>query len=74
MSEQKEILDAKPWWQSRGVIGSAVGIAVSVAVACGVQLPDGFGDQAAEVVFGISGAIAGAVALWGRIKAQKAIK
>jgi hypothetical protein len=68
-----EILDAKPWWQSKGVIGSIVGIAVSAAVAFGVQLPEGFGEDATGIVMGLSGAVASALALYGRVKAAKTI-
>jgi peptidoglycan/LPS O-acetylase OafA/YrhL len=68
-----EILDAKPWWQSRGVIGSIMGIAVSAAVAFGVQLPAGFGEEATGVVMGLVGAVASGLALYGRVKAAKTI-
>ncbi len=74
MSEQKEILDAKPWWQSRGVIGAAVAMACSVAVAFGVQLPEGFGEDATGIILGVSGAVASAIALYGRVRAAKTIK
>jgi hypothetical protein len=69
-----EIVDAKQWWTSKGVIGGIVSFAVSLAVLCGVQLPEDFVGQATEVVLGAVGVASSALAIYGRIKASKTIK
>jgi len=75
MDEQK-----KPWWQSTGVWGSLVAIVASGAGMLGYSV--GPADQAA-IVSGVEQAVhlvtdavalvGAGVALWGRIRATKAI-
>ena len=69
-----ELLDAKPKWQSKCVIGSVVSIIVGLAVAFGIELPEGIGEQATEAVLGVIGAASGVLALYGRVVATKRLK
>lgn len=65
-------METKPWYQSKGVIGGAVAVVVPTAnLIFGIDL-----DQAelTLVLSQIGTAIAGAVALWGRIVATKQIR
>jgi len=64
----------KPWWQSKTVIGGLVALGAGIAGIFGVALgPD---DQAVttDALVGIAGAIGGLLAVYGRIKANRAIK
>jgi len=64
---------AKPWWQSKGVLGAAGTVLVSAAALIGLQLTP---DQAAEVIAhgtAIVTAVTGLIALYGRITAKKPV-
>jgi len=63
----------KPWWQSRTVIGAAVTIISGVASAIGYGIPADVQGQVVDLL-ATGGALAGGVlALWGRIKADRAV-
>lgn len=72
--------NTKAWWQSTGVWGSLVAIVASGAGFAGyVITPDDQAtivtgvEQAVHIGLEVSSFIGGAVALWGRIRATKAI-
>jgi hypothetical protein len=66
--------DTKAWWASKGVWGSLVAMGAGIAGIWGVSVTEA--DQATIVaaISAIAGAVGGMVALWGRVRAGKAIK
>lgn len=62
--------DPKPWWQSRGVIGSLAVIVTQITAAVGVQMD---ASALTEILLQIAGLAAGVLALIGRIHAQQPI-
>jgi hypothetical protein len=77
MSETRDLnnlLDAmeapKPWWQSRGIIGSLVTVAASLAALAGYALDV---EGTTELALGLATLIGGALAWWGRVKAVRPI-
>jgi tetrahydrodipicolinate N-succinyltransferase len=70
--------DVKPWWQSRAIIGGAVSIGAVVAGLFGFNVdPDTQAvivDQGVAIGAAVATVVGGVMAIWGRIKATKAIK
>ena len=60
---------AKPWYRSRGVIGS-IGSMLAATVTIAASLADWGGQLEA----GVLGLVLGGVALWGRLVANAPIK
>lgn len=66
---------AKPWWQSRAVIGGIIaGIGVPLAGAFGYSVSDADAEQMTMLIMGIGSAVGGILAIVGRVKATKAVK
>jgi hypothetical protein len=63
----------KVWWQSKTVWGSIVALLAGVATLAGVKLDATLQDQLAELVVGIVNIVGGAIAWYGRVKAQGAL-
>jgi uncharacterized membrane protein len=66
--------NVKPWWQSRAVIGGLVAFAAGVAGIFGIGVPESVQGSITDNVSAIVAAVAGLVAVYGRIKAQSRIK
>lgn len=65
--------ETKSWWQSRTIWASLVVIAVSVLGLFGIGV--GAEQEAiTETVYAIVTALAGAVAIWGRLRATAKLK
>ena len=66
-----EAFGAKPWYQSRAIIGGLVAILASILGLWGIDL-----DQAAatEIALNAAPLIGGALAVWGRVKATRPIR
>lgn len=65
---------AKPWYQSKTIIGSFVAVGSGVAAAFGIALtPD---DQTAivDVVVAVGASVGGLLAIYGRVKAKQTLK
>lgn len=62
--------EPKPWWQSRGIIGSLVTISASLAALAGYALDV---EGTTELAMGLATLIGGALAWWGRVKAMQPI-
>ena len=65
--------ETKPFWQSRGVWGAVVATACGVAMIWGYHVSPADQGQAVELIYGAVTTIAGAIALWGRVRATKTI-
>jgi hypothetical protein len=63
----------KVWWQSKTVWGSIVALLAGVATLAGVKLDATLQDQLAELIVGIANIVGGAVAWYGRAKADGAL-
>jgi hypothetical protein len=63
----------KVWWQSKTVWGSIVALLAGVATLAGVKLDATLQDQLAELIVGIANIVGGAVAWYGRVKADGAL-
>lgn len=78
--EQNIMEEVKPWYQSRAILGGAVAfvagaaqlLGYSVTAADQAALVDG-ATQIGQLVAGVASLAGGAVAIWGRIRASKAI-
>ena len=67
--------DQKKWYESRGVIGAAVAVAASLASAFGLADISGESQEAlVQGIIGFAGAVAGLVAVWGRVRASSKIE
>jgi hypothetical protein len=68
--------DTQPWYLSRGVWGALVSVLATLAAALShnkVQILPADQDQIVTLVLTLAGAIGGAVALYGRLRATKQI-
>jgi hypothetical protein len=65
--------DTKPWYLSRGVIGSVVAIAAGAAAVFNYQIDASLQAGITEEILGIGSLVGGALALWGRIRASRKI-
>lgn len=69
--------DIKPWWQSKGVIGGAIAVACTIAGFFGVSIDAAtqavIVDQAMAGVIAVVNLVGAALAIWGRLSAQKRI-
>lgn len=63
----------KPWWQSRTVWGAAVTVASAAAGAFGYGLPADVQGQVVDLLSTGGALVGGALALWGRVKADRAV-
>ena len=63
----------KVWWQSKTVWGSVIALLAGVATLAGVKLDATLQDQLAELIVGAANIIGGAVAWYGRVKAEGAL-
>lgn len=63
----------KPWYLSRGVIGSIVAIVSGALGALGYGIPVEVEGQAVDLLVAAGGVIGGGVALWGRLRATRRI-
>lgn len=66
-----ELPDAKPWWQSRAVIGALVVLVAQVARLVGVEIDSAELTDALLQLLEITGAT---VALWGRVRATRPVR
>jgi hypothetical protein len=63
----------KPWWQSKAVWGSIVALLSGVATLAGLKLDATLQDQLAQLLTGAGEVAGGALAWYGRAKAQGAL-
>jgi uncharacterized membrane protein len=71
MTEESYI---KPWWQSKSIWGSIVSVAALVASALlGVNIDASTQAEVVNIILTITGAAGGALAVYGRVVADKAI-
>ena len=69
MSEK--LTESKPWYQSKTIIGALVAVAASIAGATlDVNLGAETQSQVTDALLAIVGAVGGAIAVYGRIKAD----
>lgn len=69
-----EIETAKPWWQSKTVWGGAIAVAAGVAGAFGFSIGPDEQEALAAAIVGVASGVGGLLSIYGRIKANKAIK
>ena len=63
--------DTKPWWQSKTIIAGVVAIVVAALGFFGIGIPDGQQETVTELVLQIITALAGILAIAGRLTAKK---
>nr|WP_295832847.1 hypothetical protein [uncultured Azospirillum sp.] len=64
---------AKPWWQSRTMIGAGIAMGSGIASLAGFHIPVELQGQMTDIVVTAGSVVGGAVAVWGRLKATTAI-
>lgn len=71
MLDQVALLEGKPWWQSRTIIGSLVALLSAALAGFGIVL-----DVSAltEAILLITGGIGSLVAIWGRFNATRTLR
>ena len=69
MAEKEE----KPWYLSKTVLASIITVVIGIAGAFGIDGLDVEKDQLAEIALSAATAIAGAIAIYGRVKAKQKI-
>lgn len=70
-----EVLDAaKPFWLSRGVVGGGVAVLLGAGSLFGWAISPADAAAATDALHGLAVAIAGAVAVWGRISATRRVR
>jgi len=68
--------DTQPWYLSRGVWGALVSLIAAIAAALShnkLQILPADQDQIVTLILTVAGAVGGAVALYGRLRATKQI-
>jgi hypothetical protein len=73
-TRETEMEDAKPFWQSKGVIGGLVAFAAGVAGIFGIGVPEAAQGEITTHVHGLVVAAGGLLAMYGRLKADRKIK
>lgn len=63
----------KVWWQSKTVWGSIIALLAGVATLTGVKLDATLQDQLVELIVGVANIAGGAMAWYGRVKAEGAL-
>jgi len=63
----------KPWWQSRTVIGAAVTLVSGVGAVAGYGISDQTQAQLTDLLAAGGALVGGVLALWGRIRADRAV-
>ncbi|MFZ3132835.1 MAG: hypothetical protein WA125_17455 [Desulfosporosinus sp.] len=66
--------DQKSWYMSRTIIASIVTVITLIVGGCNITIDTETQNGIIELAMVVVGAIGSAVAIWGRIKASKAIK
>jgi len=66
--------DTKPWWRSKGVIGGTVAMVLPILAAFGIGGLADQGETITQLVMQIAAAVAGAIAVYGRVVATKKLK
>lgn len=66
--------DEKPWWKSKGVLGSLGTILIPIAGMAGVEISGGDISQAVELVVQTAAVVSGVIALIGRITARSRVR
>lgn len=69
MAEEK-LIESKPWYLSKGIMGSAGGI---IAMVLGLWYTDVKADDITAVLIGAGGVISSVLGLYGRLAASKKI-
>lgn len=68
-----ETEEAKPWYQSRGVIGGIVAAIAGIAAVFKVNIAPEMQSVLVDGLIGLAGAVGGILAVIGRIKASKKV-
>jgi hypothetical protein len=71
--EDWDMNGTKVWWQSKTVWGSIVALLAGVATLAGVKLDATLQDQLADLIVGLANVAGGAIAWYGRVKADAAL-
>lgn len=64
---------AKTWYQSKTVWGALIAIAASLLHGFGVELGASAQNELADLAVTLAGAAGGALAIYGRVKAESSI-
>lgn len=66
-----EIADPKPWYRSRGVLGSLMVVVAQLGALAGLSLDPGLLTELALQGVTLAG---GVIALWGRVRAEQPVR
>ena len=67
------MIEEKKWYVSKSVLGGVVAVIASVFGIFGTSFDVGTQAQVVDIVIAVSGAVGGALAIYGRIKATKKV-
>lgn len=71
--EEKDMLEMKPWYQSKTVWGALIAIAAPLLGRAGLELGGPEQAEIAEAMTTLAGTVGGLLALYGRLTATKGV-
>jgi hypothetical protein len=71
--EEKDMLDVKPWYQSKTVWGALIAIASPLLGRAGLEVGGAEQAEIADALTTLAGTVGGLLALYGRLTATKGV-
>ncbi len=71
--EEKDMLEMKPWYQSKTVWGALIAIAAPLLGHAGLQVGGAEQAEIADALTTLAGTVGGLLALYGRLTATKGV-
>lgn len=73
IEEEKDMLEMKPWYQSKTVWGALIAIAAPLLGHAGLQVGGAEQAEIADALTTLAGTVGGLLALYGRLTATKGV-
>jgi hypothetical protein len=71
--KERDMLDMKPWYQSKTVWGALIAIAAPLLGRAGLEVGGAEQAEIAEALTTLAGTVGGLLALYGRLTATKGV-
>ena len=71
--EERDMLDVKPWYQSKTIWGALIAIASPLLGRAGLDVGGAEQAEIAEALTTLAGTVGGLLALYGRLTATKGV-
>jgi hypothetical protein len=73
IQQEDDMLEMKPWYQSKTVWGALIAIAASLLGRAGLEIGGAEQAEIAEALTTLAGTVGGLLALYGRLTATKGV-